>query len=172
MKAQQQHDWLFFSSVIQTHLDCDDGQTTRCSQLLDHFLSFLSWTKWTLEILHQSFFSQDTWRWNLTSGRCGWARGKREPKRRVILINKTVADFIIISPLFQRDGAEKSWTWVGWRGAVERRQQRWHGLCLPLAAENSITSENPAICSFWLQQHFDGLLTSRHLFYIWTMWRW
>lgn len=31
MKAQQQDDWLFSSSVIQTHLYYDHGQTTRFS---------------------------------------------------------------------------------------------------------------------------------------------
>lgn len=82
MKAQQQDDGLFSSSVIQTHLDYDDGQTTRCSQLLDPFLSSLNWTKWNLTLwkFSTTAFFPKTHRdeiWSLKTGRCGWAREKK-----------------------------------------------------------------------------------------------
>lgn len=89
MKAQQQDDWLFSSSVIQTHLYYDHGQTTRFSPSFLTTFFLLQAEESEVSPFGNSppeLFSKARRGeiWHLKAGHCGWARGKREPKRRVI----------------------------------------------------------------------------------------
>lgn len=130
-----------------------------------------------LEILHRSFFFfSKAGRgeiWHLKAGHCGWARGKRESKRRVVLINKTGAEFII-SSLYQRNGAEnKELNMNGVKRCSGGASAVMTRPLSPSSGEEMLSHlKILAICFSWIQLHFDGLLTSCHLFYIWTMWCW
>lgn len=157
------------------------GLWWRCFQLLARFISSLRWTKWSLTLwkfftgaFFFFFFKAGRGEiWHLKAGHCGWARGKREPKRRVILINKTGAEFII-SSFYQRNGAEnKELNMNGVKRCSGGASAVMTRPLSPSSGEKMLSHlQILAICFSWIQLHFDGLLTSCHLFYIWTMWCW